>query len=109
MNGRRRVRTGALALLLLAVGACGSIAETAPPPGMTGPACTSDAECVPNGCCGNGTGAVHITGAPVCNLACTNLCPTNQVSCGCGIPVCRNSRCTVAVSGEPRCHEDAGT
>jgi len=29
------------------------------------------------------------------------MCPVMQISCGCGVPICRDSRCSVAVASGP--------
>lgn len=94
------MRRWALALVLGVVG-CGEVIE--PPAPDAGRACTGDGECVPNGCCGEGTGAIHVMDAPSCGTSCTTGCPLDEVRCGCGLPVCRDARCVVAVSVEPRC------
>lgn len=80
---------------------CGSIIDL--PPDTSRP-CAADADCVPNGCCGEGSGAIHTLDAPDCTaVRCSGMCPLAQVRCGCGLPVCRDSRCSVAVSTEPGC------
>ena len=84
----------------IAVAALGCGIEDLPvdePP--SGHVCYSDSDCVPNDCCGNGDGAVNIVDAPDCRgVMCDGSCPPNMINCGCGIPVCRNSRCATAVS-----------
>jgi len=81
---------------------CGSIID--PLPGDAGRACTGDFECVPGGCCGEGTSAVHALDAPSCSgMVCNGMCPVSEVRCGCGLPVCRDARCVVAVAVDPRC------
>ena len=88
---------------LLALAGCGII-DDFPTTDGGGPVCYSDADCVPNDCCGQGTGAVHFSLAPDCTgVVCTGTCPLEQVNCGCGLPVCRLSQCTVAVSTDPQC------
>jgi hypothetical protein len=95
------MRLAALAVVVLAAG-CG-LAE-APPPAAMGPGCAADSECVPNGCCGTGTDAVHVSLGPSCSgTVCMIACPAQGVKCGCGVPVCRDSRCAVALSAEPQC------
>jgi hypothetical protein len=66
----------------------------------TGPTCYDDSECVPNACCGEGNGAVHYTLAPDCSaIRCSaESCPAYTVNGGTGLPVCRNSKCTVATT-----------
>jgi len=95
-------RTGWLPLaVLLSAAGCGSIDAQQPDGGRV---CYLDSDCVPDGCCGMGTGAVHVLDAPDCSsFDCAPTCPATQVRCGCGLPVCRDSRCQVAVSTEPRC------
>ncbi len=67
--------------------------------GGSGPPCFSDQDCVPNACCGTGTGVVGIAQAPDCaGVRCNNNCPVGQLNCGCGLPVCRDGHCTVAVT-----------
>ncbi|MFZ5440159.1 MAG: hypothetical protein ACOZQL_09135 [Myxococcota bacterium] len=96
------MRARALALLLSFASGCGEVLE--PPAPDAGRPCTADSECVPNGCCGEGTAATHVLDAPSCStVMCPGQCPEAQVRCGCGLPVCRDARCTVAVSVEPRC------
>lgn len=92
-----------LAGLLLLCG-CGSFLPEPPVPDA-GRACVQDSECVPNGCCGQGTAAVQVMDAPTscAQLTCSGMCPVAQVRCGCGVPVCRDSRCTVAVATDPAC------
>ena len=69
-----------------------------------GTVCYLDADCVPNGCCGDGTWAVHVDEAPDCSaVRCSGSCPLAEVNCGCGLPVCRQNRCSVAVSTDPAC------
>jgi hypothetical protein len=71
---------------------------------LDGPTCFSDSDCVPNGCCGQGTGAVHESEAPDCRaVRCSGTCNPSMVQCGCGIPLCRNSRCAVAYTSGSGC------
>jgi hypothetical protein len=89
-----------LAVLAFAAG-CGAIDPGNPDGGRV---CYLDTDCVPDGCCGQGTGAIHVLDGPDCSMVrCDGQCPLEQVRCGCGLPVCRDSRCQVAVSTEPRC------
>jgi len=80
-----------------------------PPPGLSDITCFQDTDCVPNDCCGNGTGVVHVSeqqcrgGSCACPSECTaEECRpsdfTNTLRCGSCIPVCRNSRCAAACS-----------
>ena len=95
MNSRR------LFPLLLMV-SCGAFLE--PPPPNPGRACSQDADCVPNGCCGTAGSATHTLDAPSCaGVTCSGMCPAAQVSCGCGVPICRDARCTVAVATSMGC------
>lgn len=88
--------------LLLALAGCGFIVE--PPGPMGGRACAGDDDCVPNGCCGEATSVVHRLDAPGCGgQQCSGMCPATQVRCGCGVPLCRDARCTVAVATDPQC------
>jgi hypothetical protein len=91
-----------VASLALAAAGCGLV-DTFPADGG-GRVCYLDTDCVPDGCCGQGAGAIHVLDAPDCSMVrCDGSCPAEQVRCGCGLPVCRDSRCAVAVSTEPRC------
>jgi hypothetical protein len=100
----QRVRTvlwvGALGGLGLAL-ACGPFDELPtedPPPGRV---CYADSDCVPNACCGTGTGAVHRADGPDCaGVVCSGQCPANQIDCGCAMPYCRDGRCSAAVREE---------
>lgn len=86
----------------LALAGCGFTIDPTPVP--TGRACTGDDECVPDGCCGEGTGAIHVLDGPGCSgQQCNGQCPTTQVRCGCGVPICRDARCVVAVATDPQC------
>lgn len=89
-----------LAVLALAAG-CGVVDPGNPDGGRV---CYVDTDCVPDGCCGQGTASIHVLDGPDCSMIrCDGQCPLEQVRCGCGLPVCRDSRCQVAVSTEPRC------
>jgi hypothetical protein len=69
-----------------------------------GPACFQDSDCVPNDCCGKGTGSVHISEAPDCSsVSCDGSCPADKINCGCAIPVCSDSQCSIAVTTGPGC------
>lgn len=94
-----------VALALVIAAGCGPIDELPVEGDDSGLVCYSDADCVPNECCGEGGGVVHIQDAPDCRgVRCSGVCPQDQVNCGCGYPVCRNSRCTVAINySEERC------
>lgn len=88
--------------LLAALAGCGTFEPL--PPADAGRACVQDSECVPDGCCGRGSGAVHVADGPDCSaVTCAPDCPLTQVACGCGLPVCRDARCVVAWSAEPAC------
>lgn len=85
----------------LVMAGCGEVVDLPLPMGR---ACTTNSDCVPNACCGRGTGAVHVLDGPDCSAVdCSDECPLVEVDCGCGLPVCRDSRCTVAVSTGPGC------
>lgn len=92
-----------LALLLLGLSACGPIDLTTyvPPDGKV---CADDADCAPNGCCGEGDAIVHKDDAPDCSAAkCNSGCPLHGIKCGCAVPLCRSSRCVAAISPTPDC------
>lgn len=89
-------------LSICAVG-CGPVVDGAST-GVPGRVCYVDADCVPDACCGTGSGVVHIEDAPSCRgIQCTNSCDPSSVDCGCGIPVCRDQRCTVARTVSDKC------
>jgi hypothetical protein len=72
--------------------------------GGSGPICYSDADCVPNGCCGRGTGAVHVSIGPNCSAVdCDGTCPMGMIDCGCGIPVCTDNHCQAAFTSNDHC------
>jgi len=82
---------GALAGALLALTACGPMDDGGG--GVVGDPCTRQADCVPNGCCGNGNGVVNVSRAPSCPApgACPagSPDPTNEtVNNTCGLPYC---------------------
>ena len=91
---------GVLVGALLALTACG------PPDdgggGVVGDLCTQTLDCVPNGCCGSGTGVVNVSRAPVCPAP--GACPAGSpdpsnttVNGTCGTPYCDGSgHCAVA-------------
>jgi len=89
--------SGLLVLVLAAVTlSCDGLEDLIdPPPGRT---CYDDSDCVPNGCCGEAVNAIHREDAPSCEgVQCGGTCPESQVQCGCGVPVCKDQRCTVAL------------
>ncbi len=91
---------GLLAGALLGLAACGPVDDGGG--GVVGDPCTTQSDCVSNGCCGNGTGVVNISKAPSCPAP--NACPmgspdpTNQTLLnGCGTPFCDGTlHCVVA-------------
>jgi len=92
-------RWGLIAGALLGLAACGPMEDGGG--GVVGDPCTQSTDCVPNGCCGNGTGAVGVANAPSCPAP--NACPagspdpTNMtVNNTCGIPTCSSFHCAVA-------------
>lgn len=87
---------------LLSLAACGELPD--PPVEDAGTPCLGDEDCVPDACCGVGQNAVHVSEAPACaGVTCETSCDVTQVRCGCGVPVCRDSRCSVAVAVDPSC------
>src|SRR4051812_36436537 len=67
--------------------------------GSGGPPCVVDSDCVPDGCCGKATGVTNTSNPPDCSgVTCDGSCPVDKVNCGCGIPICSDSQCTVAVT-----------
>lgn len=87
---------------LLGAAACGDLPE--PGGEDAGRPCLGDEDCVPDACCGEGAFSIHVEDAPSCGgVSCSGACDVTQVRCGCGVPVCRDSRCAVAWSVEPRC------
>jgi len=97
------MRAALAGILLVAVTGCG-VLDYVPPGGDGGIECYVDTDCAPNGCCGEGTAAVPLDLAPDCSgVVCSGTCPEGQVNCGCGLPVCRQNQCTVAVSTDPQC------
>jgi hypothetical protein len=103
---RHRIALVLAAAAGLAVGAlvgCG-LGDPTLDSGGSGPICYSDADCVPNDCCGEGTGAVHLSIAPDCrNARCDGSCPPEMIECGCGIAVCRDNHCQAAFTANDRC------
>ena len=99
-------RTAVLAVLVFGGAVmlgCGAEALPFPPP-ATGGVCFQDSDCVPNGCCGEATSSVPASEAPDCSqVACDGSCPANQLECGCAIPVCSDSQCSIAVTSGPGC------
>jgi hypothetical protein len=78
--------------------------DPAPYDAGSGPVCYDDTECAPNACCGEGTAVVHKSQAPDCTtVKCSGACPINGIKCGCAVPVCRNQRCTSAISPMTGC------
>ncbi|XXF76486.1 hypothetical protein P2318_26025 [Myxococcaceae bacterium GXIMD 01537] len=67
------------------------------PPGVSSEVCYTDADCAPNGCCGNGTNPTHVSEAPDCSgVRCTGGCPPDSIDCGRCIAICREARCAAA-------------
>ena len=90
----KRYIGGVLGGALLALAACGPMDDGGG--GVVGDVCTRQSDCVPNGCCGNGTGVVNVSRAPVCPApgACPagSPDPTNEtVNNTCGLPYCDTS------------------
>jgi hypothetical protein len=93
-------------VLWMLASACGQYVEEPSDRGGAagGRICYSDSECVPAGCCGQAIGAIHVTDAQSCsNVRCSGTCPSNMTHCGCGLPVCRDGSCTVALRHDSQC------
>jgi hypothetical protein len=74
------------------------------PPPPSGAVCYEDSDCVPDACCGEAQCAVFPEQAPSCsNVSCSGDCPPDSIDCGCGVPYCRDGRCTVARTSGPGC------
>lgn len=87
--------------VVLGLGGCGPVIDL---PMVMGRPCAANSDCVPDGCCGRGTRAVHVLDGPDCSrIDCTGECPATEVNCGCGLPVCRESQCVVAQAVAPGC------
>jgi len=91
---------GALAAGLLALAACGPAEDGGG--GVVGDVCQQTSDCVPNGCCGNGTDVVNSSRAPACPAP--SACPAGSpdpsnttLLNGCGTPYCDTTEhCFVA-------------
>ena len=58
--------------------------------------CKIDSDCVPANCC-HSTNVLNKANAPDCTkIDCTLECRSNTLDCGCGKPVCVNSKCEIA-------------
>ena len=67
------------------------------PIGISSVVCYTDADCAPNGCCGEGTNPTHVSEAPDCSgVRCTGSCPADSIDCGRCIAICRDARCAAA-------------
>lgn len=94
---RATLGVGAVAAIFLVAAGCGAIEDFPVGDTPSGPVCYSDSDCVPNDCCGEGTGAVHRTLAPDCTgVSCDGSCDPASIDCGCGIPYCKDSHCATA-------------
>ncbi len=96
---------GVAVVLMTFASACGPFDEDPFGNGSGGPlpgrVCYDDSDCVPSACCGQGTRAVHQLDGPDCSSAvCSGSCPSQMTECGCGYPICRDGRCTVALREE---------
>jgi hypothetical protein len=81
---------------------CGELADLPSPD--AGRPCVQDVDCVPNGCCGEAISVTHRLDAPDCSATmCSGMCLKDQVRCGCGLPLCRDSRCVMAQAVDPKC------
>lgn len=103
-GGVARLLPGLLVGAVVAAWGVGCGVDLPTPPVGNGRVCYEDSDCVPNGCCGEATDAIHRQDAPDCSqVVCTGSCPADEVDCGCGIPVCSGSHCTVAVTAGEGC------
>lgn len=99
----RLPRLGSLVALALG-GALGLVAGCEPidpiseiPIGLSDMICYRDADCAPNGCCGEATHPTHVSEAPNCgSVRCDGTCQPDSIDCGRCIAVCRDSRCAAA-------------
>ena len=99
-----RLLPGLLVGAVVASWAVGCGVDLPSPPVGNGRICYQDSDCVPNGCCGEATDAIHVEDAPDCSqVVCQGTCPEDELDCGCGIPVCSGSHCTVAVTSGSGC------
>ncbi len=117
--GMTRVSLCTLALALVACGSSeteapvaggattgaehGGTTEPAPAPGglvMSDDACTSDADCVPSGCC-HPASCVAVGHAEGCgDVMCTAECRYGTLDCG-GACLCHEGRCAARLSTPP--------
>lgn len=95
----RRKRSVVSCLIVCVFVASCDFVPVEPDPTPSGAICYADSDCAPNACCGQGTAIVHASMAPDCRaVSCDGSCPVNGIRCGCAVPVCRDSRCTSAIS-----------
>jgi len=96
----KRKAWGFLAGALLGMMACGPAEDGGG--GVVGDVCTQQSDCVPNACCGNGTGVVNVSHEPSCpapsGCPAGSPDPTNQTLLNmCGTPFCDGTgHCVVA-------------
>lgn len=104
---RNRLRVAAwisAGLALAALAGCGPLEDFPIDDGTNGPVCYDDSDCVPNACCGEGTGAVHISEAPDCRgVRCSGACDPSLIDCGCAYPYCRDGQCVKASTFSDQC------
>lgn len=101
MRRSRLLRLMALVLGMSSLGVGCDVVEEAepPPPGVSDRICYRESDCVPNGCCGQGTNPTHVLDGPDCSeVRCTGGCPVNSIGCGRCVATCRDSRCVAACS-----------
>lgn len=92
---------GLLGGAALVLAACGPMDDGGG--GVVGDVCTQQSDCVPNNCCGFGTGVVNVSNAPA-NCPAPSACPANSpdptnqtLNNTCGTPYCDSSKhCAVA-------------
>ena len=102
-KGQLGILLGATGLMLALFLGCGSSVDPGAG-GGTGPVCYNNTDCVPNGCCGTSSSVTDKAHAPNCSTqTCANACPVEDLNCGCGTPVCKDSHCAIATTTGGTC------